>query len=638
MSLIKQLWIATLCVTLLALGGSLVVGTLSARDYLVEALTVKNLDDARGLALVLTHLPKDPVSVELQLAARMDTGHYRSIRLLDPEGAALAELHSDAAGGGAPEWLPALVPMQAPAGLAQVQDGWHQFGTVSVQSHDRYAYESLWDSMLDLLLWFVVGGVACGLLGTLLLRRILRPLGEVVAQAEAIGERRFVLTSEPGTQEFATVVAAMNRMSGRVRQMLGEEAARLEALRHQTQHDELTGLMNRAQFLRRLETTLADTDSHAGGTLVIGRLGELADLNRRCGRPAVDGLLRALGKHFAALAQAHPGWEAGRLNGADFALLAVGEDDAAAVVRQVREGLDAALASAAPATAKLPLPVGACAFAPGCTAKALLVRTDGALAAAEQEGERAVRIADPHRPPLAHADLDGWRTAIEAALATDRLQLARFPVLAGDGSLMHHEAPVRIHMDGEWQSAGYFMPWAARLGLMGRIDAAVVERALAAIQAGEAAQGINLSAESLCDAGFRTRLEVLLAAHPEGARALWVEVPEYGVVQHPAEFRELCGVLRPLGCRIGIEHFGCRFDRIGDLHELGLDYVKVDASLVRGIDNETGNQGVLRSLCVLAHGLGIRVIAEGVESAAERATLVALGADGMTGPGVRALG
>lgn len=307
MSLIKQLWIATLCVTLLALGGSLVVGTLSARDYLVEALTVKNLDDARGLALVLTHLPKDPVSVELQLAARMDTGHYRSIRLLDPEGAALAELHSDAAGGGAPEWLPALVPMQAPAGLAQVQDGWHQFGTVSVQSHDRYAYESLWDSMLDLLLWFVVGGVACGLLGTLLLRRILRPLGEVVAQAEAIGERRFVLTSEPGTQEFATVVAAMNRMSGRVRQMLGEEAARLEALRHQTQHDELTGLMNRAQFLRRLETTLADTDSHAGGTLVIGRLGELADLNRRCGRPAVDGLLRALGKHFAALAQAHPG-------------------------------------------------------------------------------------------------------------------------------------------------------------------------------------------------------------------------------------------------------------------------------------------------------------------------------------------
>lgn len=638
MSLIKQLWIATLCVTLLALGGSLVVGTLSARDYLVEALTVKNLDDARGLALVLTHLPKDPVSVELQLAARMDTGHYRSIRLLDPEGATIAELNSDAAGGSAPEWLPALVPMRAPAGLAQVQDGWRQFGTVSVQSHDRYAYESLWDSMLDLLLWFAVGGVACGLLGTLLLRRILRPLGEVVAQAEAIGERRFVLTREPGTREFATVVAAMNRMSGRIRQMLGEEAARLEALRHQTQHDELTGLMNRAQFLRRLETTLADADAHAGGTLVIGRLGELADLNRRCGRPAVDGLLRALGTHFAALAQAHPGWEAGRLNGADFALLAVGEDDAAAVARQVHEGLDAALASAAPATTQRPLPLGVCAFAPGGTAKPLLARTDGALAAAEQEGERAVHIADPHRPHPAHADLDGWRTAIETALADGRLQLARFPVLAGDGSLMHQEAPVRIHMDGEWQSAGYFMPWAARLGLMGRIDAAVVERALAAIQAGEAPQGINLSAGSLCDAGFRTRLEVLLAAHPEAARALWVEVPEYGVVQHPAEFRELCGVLRPLGCRIGIEHFGCRFARIEDLHELGLDYVKVDASLVRGIDNETGNQGVLRSLCVLAHGLGIRVIAEGVESAAERTTLVALGVDGMTGPGVRAAG
>ena len=56
MSLIKQLWIATLCLTLLALGGSLVVGTLSARDYLVQALTVKNIDNAGGALLLFGQL------------------------------------------------------------------------------------------------------------------------------------------------------------------------------------------------------------------------------------------------------------------------------------------------------------------------------------------------------------------------------------------------------------------------------------------------------------------------------------------------------------------------------------------------------------------------------------------------------
>ena len=74
------------------------------------------------------------------------------------------------------------------------------------------------------------------------------------------------------------------------------------------------------------------------------------------------------------------------------------------------------------------------------------------------------------------------------------------------------------------------------------------------------------------------------------------------------------------------------------MYDLGLDYLKVDAALIRGIDTDAGNQSVLRSLCVLAHSIGVRVIAEGVSSDAERLVLPALGIDGMTGPGVRYVG
>ena len=639
MSLIKQLWIATLCLTLLALGGSLVVGTLSARDYLVQALTVKNIDNAGGLALALSHLPKDPVSIELQLSARMDTGHYRLIRLVDPKGEVVAEQVAEGGDGDVPIWFRALIPMQAAAGVAQVQDGWHQFGTLSVVSHDRYAYESLWRSTLDLLLWFAVGGVACGALVTLLLKRILRPLDDVVEQATAIGERRFVSTREPGTLEFRRVVGAMNALSARVRLMLGEEAERLETLRFQSQHDDLTRLMTRTQFLRRVESALAREDEQAGGTLVIARVGDIASLNRQHGRPVVDDLLRALGHHLLHLASSRPDWEAGRLNGTDFALLATGEDDATGLAKRVQAVIEEALALAGDGTRlEVAFPLGACAFSPGTALKSLLARTDGALAIAEQAGARAISVADPDRPSLAHTELAGWRQAIEGALQVGGMQLGRFPVVDTTGELLHFEAPVRLAMDGGCQSAGYFMPWAARLGVINRIDAEVVRLALRSIASSGEPLGINISAESLRDAGFRSLLLASFAEQPASARQLWVEVPEYGVVQHPNEFRELCHALKPLGCRIGIEHCGRQLKQLGDLHDLGLDYLKVDAALIRGIDTDAGNQSVLRSLCVLAHSIGVRVIAEGVSSDAERLVLPALGIDGMTGPGVRYVG
>ena len=92
--------------------------------------------------------------------------------------------------------------------------------------------------------------------------------------------------------------------------------------------------------------------------------------------------------------------------------------------------------------------------------------------------------------------------------------------------------------------------------------------------------------------------------------------------------------LRPLGCRLGIEHFGRQFSQIGRLHDIGLDYLKVDGSFIRNIHGDNGNQAFLKGLCNIAHGIGLTVIAEGVNNAEELATLPALGFDGATGPAV----
>ncbi|MFM2036635.1 MAG: hypothetical protein RL459_1900, partial [Pseudomonadota bacterium] len=142
------------------------------------------------------------------------------------------------------------------------------------------------------------------------------------------------------------------------------------------------------------------------------------------------------------------------------------------------------------------------------------------------------------------------------------------------------------------------------------------------------------SAEVLGDFNFRNELMQLLRAHPELCPRLLFEVPEYGVFRQFDAFRALAAALKQQGCRVGIEYFGQRFAETEKLADLGLDYIKVHPSYVRGISQNEGNQEFLRGLCNMAHNLGIQVIALGVESEVDLPLLASLGFDGATGPGV----
>lgn len=180
------------------------------------------------------------------------------------------------------------------------------------------------------------------------------------------------------------------------------------------------------------------------------------------------------------------------------------------------------------------------------------------------------------------------------------------------------------------------MPMAARLNLTAPLDLGVVRLAIRHLETTTGEVAVNLSAETLSDWEFRNNLRTLLKEHPLLCKRLWFEVPEYGVFRHFDAFQELCKMLKALGCRVGIEHFGQRFAEGQKLADLGLDYIKVHASYIRGIDQNPGNQEFLKGLCNVAHAIGIVVIAVGVQNDAEMAMLRQLGFDGATGPGVKA--
>jgi EAL domain-containing protein (putative c-di-GMP-specific phosphodiesterase class I)/GGDEF domain-containing protein len=553
------------------------------------------------------------------------------IRLTTPDGKTIVEReYSDAdSRHSVPDWFVHLIPLSAQPGVAQVQDGWRQYGTLTVLSHSRYAYEALWDGRIALLAWFVIGGLLTGGVGTLIIRAVTHPLQEVVEQAEAIGNRRFVTIPEPGTSEFRSVVRAMNALSARIRRMLTDETARLEQLRRQSQHDTLTDLANRTQFMNQFGAALSREDAHASGYLFLARIINLATLNKEIGRAATDNLLLQFAQPLKAWREHHPESEAGRINASDLALLAPGsvdiESSAEALSAELRQSV-----SGHPGADHMHLAFAATSYHAGQPQAQVLARLDAALAAAELRGGQTLQIADDDSPVL-HTDLAAWRKDITHSLDGDGFRLASYPVLGKDGQLLHLEAPARLRLADAWQSAGVFMPWISRLGLHARLDLTVARAALALIRESDNPVGINLSTESICEAEFRQALRSELAASPDVVGRLWIDLPEPAALRHPGEFRALCDSLRILGCRLGIEHIDTRFSELHDLHELGLDYLKVDASIIRNIDSDIGNQNFLRGLALIAHSIGLMTIGEGVETEAEKETLFALGIDGATG-------
>ncbi|WP_163575620.1 EAL domain-containing protein [Halomonas faecis] len=632
MSLIKQLWLTIVVVLLLAFVGSLAVSVSTSRHYIEQEVRIKNSDNANALALSMSQLEKDPVTLELLIAAQFDTGHYRRIELRDAEGDIIEQREAGEHIEDVPGWFVDLIRFEVPAGEAVIQDGWRQFGTLTLESQHSYAYRSLWQNTLNLAGWFAVAGLISLLLAVWIVRTVRRPLDHVVSQAEAIGERRFVTSPEPRTLELRQVVQAMNRLSSAVSTMLGQESEKLDQLRRRLEHDPVTNALQREPFLARLEGHLHSDGDDASGVLALVRVADLAQLNQQLGHPTTDALLAALVNELEQLNTLNGDGRVARLNGSDFALVLPRAHDLEALGDELKQRLRD-LASRHPEAA-LTLPSALVEYAPGMTRQTLLASLDGALASAEdrdEHGQVIVESAEQDALFTSHAE---WRSALEAALQ-DGVQLAHYPVLNRQGELLHHEVPSRLHLAGEWRPAGRFLPWVSRLEMAPELDLAVVSAALEDTAASGQAVGINLSPRSLRDVNFVSELIARLRARPDLAPRLWFEVPELIAMHNPEGFRSLCRELHSLGCRMGLEHVTTRFGEIDSVHDLGLAYLKVDGSLSHEIEGNPDRQSLLRGINTLAHSLGILTIAEGVRRQEQAELLFQLGMDGVTGPGVR---
>ena len=635
MSMYRQLWIALIIGTLLSLAGGLLATTLSARSYLQTQLEMKNIDNATVLAQSLSLRAVEPVELELAIAALFDSGHYDAITLVDPRGKVLVQRRAAPGRSAAPGWFMALLPIRPAPGTAHIASGWKQVGTLTVVSRSQFAYHTLWNSTLQMIAVLAFSGLVAGYLATLILRRLKRPLDAVVAQARAIAERRFVTTPESNVPELRQLSVAMNSTVALLKSLFADEAERLEAIRREANTDALTGLANRHHFMEQMGEALA-LENGAHGSLILLRLSHLAELNRQLGHEATDTMLAAIGERFDSQARQHDDAFAARLNGSDFALVLRGAEPHA-VAQALLDGVSGEITTRSGHEAAVYVGIGKIHY--GLKLGELLSQVDTALAGAEAQGVSAVREELPLNIAEAPRSAGEWARLIERSLEQRWVRMASFPVADFAGNVVHRESALRLMFGGEWFPAARFLPIAERLGLTTRLDLEAVTLGLGELaqDASLPALAVNLSVRSVQDPLFRQQLLELIAARPALATRLWLEVPESGVFAQLDAFRVFCEAMRSSGCRLGIEHFGRHFKQIGLLHDMALDYVKVDGSFIRDINANPGNQNFLRGLNSIAHKMGLQVYAEGVSDLAELNVLDALGFDGATGPAVQDL-
>jgi EAL domain-containing protein (putative c-di-GMP-specific phosphodiesterase class I)/GGDEF domain-containing protein len=638
MSLTRQLWIVIgVLITLTFVSGFLVSG-FSARNYYVEQLTVKNIDNAASLALSLSQTDKDPVTVELMISAQFDTGHYQRILLEGPNGEVVVRRVREGEVAEAPEWFAVLINFQIPPGIAQIQDGWRQYGTIYVESESAYALAALWRTTYQLFYWFLGIALVCGLIATAVLRRISQPLQAVVAQAEAIGERRFITSTEPGTLEFKRVVRAMNTLTNRVRSMLENEARRLDEIRRQSQLDPATGVANRDQFFRQLDARLSLEDASTCDVFVLLRITGLEALNARMGRAAADrwikNMVDAIEAELSQRSDIYSNYAMGRLNGSDFAVLAQDcefvSDLADAILRVTRQQIENQHLGDV-----YPVALACSGYRPGEQHSHLMSRMDDLLASVEQSaGERLALSEQPIGEPL-FPDLDAWRRALITALETRAVSFVCYPVVTAAGKLFHEEAMLRVRHRDRLLAAGAVIGWARRLQLLPKLDLHVLDGVLNALsEDAERHLAVNLSMDSVRKFASHLAIFNTIAAHEFAVTSrLSLEVNEQFAVQHPEELASLAIELKRHGVRVGLQSAGKNIAAVAGLEKLGLDYMKVDAALIQNQDADMIS--LLRGLCKLGRSLGLVMIAEGVLSDTDQPALEDMGFDAFTGPGIR---
>ncbi len=447
------------------------------------------------------------------------------------------------------------------------------------------------------------------------------------------------------------LLVVTDRLGGEVSSFTGEDAALAEALaahlvvrlrntelvdrlRWEATHDALTRLPDRRVLLAALELHLpppgdpSSTEPPAHGTVVVVvGLDNLHEVNDALGHAVGDELLVEVARRLAHLPE--PGAAVARLSGEYFAvsLPVVRRGEAVATAHRIRAAASGPV-TVPGAVVSVSARVGVAVTDGTADAAELLRRADAALACARSDG-RPVAAYEPSMDSGRSerlALLGDLHRALEDRTLTVHYQ-PKLDLVAGRVSgaeaLVRWKHPVLGAI-----SPTVFVPVAESAGLVDQLTDLVLGEALAQA-ASWAAEGldlkvaVNLSARSLDDERLPERVAAALALAGVAGDRLVLEITETSIMGSPERTLPVLHRLVALGLELSLDDFGTGYSSLGYLRRLPVDELKIDRSFVMALEDPSDSDGLalVRTVLSLAAGLGLRVVAEGVESARAMAVL-----------------
>lgn len=430
-------------------------------------------------------------------------------------------------------------------------------------------------------------------------------------------------------RDLQSAVARAEAESSRAK----DSAVRLAFL---VQHDALTGLPNRLLVQDRFAQALARARRDGGPlAMLVIDLDDFRRVNDSLGHGVGDAVLQRMAERLRVLAAETD--TLGRLGADEFVVVSTELADAetlAAFAQRLldglaepfeRDGLCIACGSS----------IGIARFPhDGDTFETLLNRAEAAMARAKADGRNAFRFAD------AEVDLDvgeHLRLVSELRAGIDRgeLELHYQPIVhLASGRVGGVEALVRWrHPERGLVAPGSFIPLAERSGLIHPLGTWALEEATAQVRRWEArglpplVVSVNVSPLQLAQGELDVVVQRVLKASALPAQQLLLELTESSLVGDAEPLRNRIARLRAIGVGLSIDDFGTGYSNLGYLQRFDVQALKIDQRFVRGLADGAQGEAIVRAIAQLAASLGIRSVAEGIETAAEAARLQALGCD-----------
>jgi diguanylate cyclase (GGDEF)-like protein len=450
------------------------------------------------------------------------------------------------------------------------------------------------------------------------------PLTAMVVASAVLAWGSLTSTSHPESALLA--VGAL--LLGLVRVILTHsENLQLTASRREALTDDLTGIANRRHLLRVLQAVLTPSDGGAtsGSTLMLIDLDRFKDLNDTFGHAAGD---EALAEVAARLRRAAAGALVARVGGDEFAILLDGTDRSAA--------LD--MAAAVQRALLPPFAVGG---------RHGTIGASIGIAMAPEHAEHPADLMRCADVAMYEAKRAGAGTRVSSSAGAGSLAVELRRALDGGELELHYqpqaemashricgvEALVRWrHPQDGLLAPGAFLPAIREAGLSRRLTLQVLEVALAQARTWDEHEihvpiAVNVSADDVLDPHFPAEVEQLIAEAGVAPQRLRLEITETAPVADLALAGTALRRLRAAGVAVSLDDFGTGYSSLAYLKQLDLDELKIDRSFVCDVTGDPAGGAIVRATVALAHTLGLRVVAEGIEDAQSWRLLETLGCD-----------